>query len=150
MPRSHPSNHLRKTIKVGCLAVLNGGAVASKTIIGKTLKDKYGDEGNPLSLVLNDICQGLRALPLSRELQLVVKETHVDKVSYLMSRPHPYIATEKFYTTVSHVLASGEVTGLSFFVDFLAESQFPLVPLSLEHDSIVVGTTSPTSGVRGS
>lgn len=40
-------------------------------------------------------------------------------------------------------MAGEEVMGLTFLVDFLANARLPLLPLSLEHDGILVGTTEP-------
>lgn len=124
----------RKIIKTSTLAILNGGTLGGIHHFKRFLEGETDHNGRPLMDYAPTIQSGLVALPISHEFLRLRKTLHVDGESFLMSSPQPYVNREKPHTNASFVMSSGEMTGLTYLIEFLATTKKPLVPLALEHD----------------
>lgn len=132
---------LAEIIKTSTLAILNGGTLGGIHHFKSFLEGETDDNGRPLMDYAPTIKSGLAALPISKEFMRLRKTLHVDGESFLMSSPKPYVNREKPDTNASFVLSSGEMTGLTYLIEFLATTKKPLVPLALEHNGVLVACT---------
>lgn len=131
--------------KTGCLAVLNGGGVGNPRHLDSSVKEKWSLSGKPLSEFNETVCKLIKSLPLTQELVNLTKTMHFDGHSHLMNTTQVFTATKNKTDCCSAVMAGGEVSCLSFLIEFIARQPIEMLPVSLEHDGVLILTHHPLS-----
>lgn len=141
--RDIQTKDLREILKIGCLAILNGGGIGNTDHLKSICENKTSESGNKLEEFSDQLSSIIKQAKISHEMKRLMKSMHNNGRCYLMNTHTMYESPDRPVNCCSATMAGGEITCLTFLIEFLSIIDIKVLPVSLEHDGVLVILREP-------